>query len=267
MTTHASTHDEVYDDTYEGRALVAAFGDPETARNAAKALHKDGFRRVWIGITHLAEGAEADSPLAGTGATGQTHVQDDDGGGFGAKLGRFFSGEAEDRSLYETLMRHGVADSEARRIDVLLPWNSAILTVDGHNHPERAAQLIELAGGYLFAGESFVRSGGAAMAAAQTNIEKDAKKRKGSDILGYGDAETNARGKTIDARRSEELRAERITTVPVMREETFVARGGADAYADDNAPITATADTGLGSIHVPILRQGVMVTRRYDGDV
>ncbi len=42
------------DDAYEGRALVAAFPDRESAHQAARSLHDEGFGRTWIGVTHSA---------------------------------------------------------------------------------------------------------------------------------------------------------------------------------------------------------------------
>ncbi len=225
------------DDAYEGRALVAAFADRETAHAAAHALHDEGFGRTWIGVTHASEDTTA---YAGTGTgttTGQTHVTSDGGDSLGDKIGRFFSGASGDRTLYDELVRHGVASSEARRIDGSLAPNSAILTVDGHNHPELAATLIEQNGGHILAGESFGTSsyasdttasavgggltGGLAgttgastlgtSATGAYDAETDATTLRGSQVLGYGDSSSYARGQQIDEERRIKLREERLS--------------------------------------------------------
>src|ERR1700691_3629137 len=37
--------------TTGARTVVAAFGDPDTARQAAKRLRAEGFHKTWIGVT------------------------------------------------------------------------------------------------------------------------------------------------------------------------------------------------------------------------
>ncbi len=299
------------DEAYDGRALVAAFADRETAHAAAHALHDEGFGRTWIGVTHASEDTTA---YAGTGAgttTGQTQVTSDDGDSLGDKIGRFFSGASGDRTLYDELVRHGVASSEARRIDGSLAPNSAILTVDGHNHPELAATLIEQNGGHILAGESFgtgtyaadttattattasAVGGGLAGGLAGTpavgttgayDAATDATTLRGSQVLGYGDSSSYARGEQIDEDRRIKLREERLSVdkqrvqsgevqitkdvvehqqdidVPVIREELFVERRPVSETSADAGDI---GEIGAGeTIRVPLMREQVAVTKR-----
>jgi uncharacterized protein (TIGR02271 family) len=279
------------DDAYEGRALVAAFPDRETAHAAARALHDEGFGRTWIGVTHPGESA-----IASLG-TSQTHVASDAGDTLGDKIGRFFSGESGDRTLYDELVRHGVAAGEARRIDGTLAPNSAILTVDGHNHPELAASLIERNGGHILAGESFGTSyagtaGGFVDPARDTMVGTtgaydavtDASTLRGSQVLGYGDASRYARGEEIDEDRRIALREERLSVdkqrvsagevqitkdvvehrqdidVPVIREELFVERRPVSETTVGSADV---GEIGQGeTIRVPLMREQVSVTKR-----
>jgi hypothetical protein len=237
------------DDAYEGRALVAVFGDRETAHAAAHELHDEGFRRTWLGVTRQAQPASStsdnDPPMPGTmSGTTRTTVESAEGDdSVMEKIGRFFTGESGEKSLYEELVRHGVAPSEAQRIEASLPPDTAILTVDGHNHPELAAEIIERAGGPLLAGEAIAANadeGLEPLAASDT--------LRGSDVLGYGSATEYARGEQIDAQRRLQLREERLSIdkeqvpageaeigkdvvehemqvdVPTIREEMFIER-------------------------------------------
>jgi uncharacterized protein (TIGR02271 family) len=266
------------DSAYEGRAIVAAFADRESARNVRSRLHDEGFHHTWMGVTHPAETQSSTASLSG-----ETHVDDVDDS-IGAKIGRFFSGDSGDRSLYDSLIRHGVADREARRIDSSLEPNSVILTVDGSNHPEYAVELIESAGGHVLAGEAFSSadiepSGAASSVAAAAEARSE---RTGSSVLGYGRAENYARGQQIDEDRRIQLRAERlnvdkqrvaageatidkevITTpqtvdVPVMHEELFVERR---AVAESATPTGGAIGSGE-TIRIPLMREEVAVTKR-----
>ncbi len=274
------------DEAYEGRALVAAFPDRESAHQAAHSLHAEGFGRTWIGVTHSAESSTYDSTTSA--GTGETHVSSDDGDSLGAKIGRFFSGESGDRTLYDELVRHGVAASEARRIDGSLASSSAILTVDGHNHPELAAQLIEQAGGHVLAGEAFGgTTTGAYDAATDATTATTAAATsglRGSQVLGYGDSSQYARGEQIDEERRIQLREERLSVdkqrvsagevqitkdvvehqqdidVPVIHEELFVERRPVSETTADAGEI---GTIGQGeTIRVPLMREEVAVTKR-----
>lgn len=255
------TMSDAMDQAYEGRAMVAAFGDSDEAREAARRLHEEGFHKIWIGATttsadgtHLASGQES----------------------LGEKIGRFFSGESQDRTLYDELIRHGVGESEARRLDMSLPPSSAVLTVDGHNHPELAAEIIEDNGGHIVAGESF-----GAYDAAVDETQTGASSLRGSDVLGYGDASEYARGERVDEQRRIQLREERLSIdkqerslgearitkdvvehrqdvdVPVVREELFVERRPVAETIDDAGPITEGE-----TIRIPLMREDVVVTKR-----
>lgn len=181
------------------RALVAAFGDRETAHVAAKNLRDEGFHKIWIGVTYDESALKS---------------EDDS---IGAKLVRFFSGEADGSTLVETLTRHGVSEPEAQRVERHLEPNDVLLTVNGSNHPELAARIVEDAGGDVLAGESFVF----------TSIEWTAPDdRPGSELLGYEDPTEFARGQRVDDTDLTRLRNERLTfpAVPTLRDEIFVAR-------------------------------------------
>lgn len=284
-----ATADAARDDAFEGRALVAAFADRESAHDAAGRLKDEGFHRIWIGVTHAADDSSEGGRYAPPSENaGQMTVSSDEGGSVFAKIGRFFSGESGERTLYDELVRHGVAESEARRIDGSLEPNSAILTLDGANHPELAAQIVEACGGHVLAGESFGSYAGSGAAAYDdTTLANDTASRdtlRGSQVLGYGDAAQYARGEQIDDERRIQLREERLNIdkrresageatigkevvenrqdvdVPVVREELFVERrpvAQRDVTATDTTPIREGE-----TIRVPLMREEVSVTKR-----
>jgi hypothetical protein len=180
------------------RSLVAAFGARETAHLAAKNLRDEGFHKIWIGVTY------DDSALKSEDES------------LGAKIVRFFSGEADGATLVDTLTRHDVPEAEALRVERQLEMNDVILTVNGSNHPELAARIIEDAGGDVLAGESFTC----------TTIEWTQRDdRPGSELLGYEDPTAYARGQRVDDGDLTRLRNERLLSpaVPTMREDIFIA--------------------------------------------
>lgn len=263
------------DEAYEGRALVAAFADRESAHVAARALHDEGFGRTWIGVTHAGDTTSYSGTTSSSATTGQTRVTSDGGDSLGDKIGRFFSGESGERTLYDELVRHGVAASEARRIDGSLAPSSAILTVDGHNHPELAASLIEQNGGHILAGESFgstsvgttgtyaaddtlagASASGLGTAAASGlgaagayDAATDATTVRGSQVLGYGDASRYARGEEIDEQRRIALREERLSV-----DKQRVNAG--------EVQITKDVVEHQQDIDVPVIREELFVERR-----
>lgn len=288
------------DDAYEGRALVAAFADRDTAHAAAHALHDEGFGKTWIGVTHAASGATSGSMSTSATASGAT--VESDGDSIMDRIGRFFSGDSDTKSLYDELVRHGVAASEARRIEGSLMTNSAILTVDGHNHPELAAQLIEENGGHVLAGESFgaydedlgagapatsllgtTAAASVSTATSSTDRIPDAASLRGSQLLGYGDASQYARGTGIDEERRLQLREERLSV-----DKQQVAAGEAQIGKEvvehtqqidvpvmheelfvERRPVSETstmADSGPivegETIRIPLMREEVAVTKR-----
>jgi hypothetical protein len=180
------------------QAIVAAFADRESAHVAAKRLREESFHKIWIGVT-----------LAGTAIESEDES-------LGAKIGRFFSGESDGSSLTETLMRHGVTETEAQRVERQLEPDCAILTVNGDNHPELAAQIVENCDGVVLSGQSFVYA----------NVEWTAPdNRPGSELLGYEDPTEFARGERVDDAGLTRLRDERLLTdIPTLREDIFIAR-------------------------------------------
>jgi hypothetical protein len=210
------------------RSLVAAFTDRDTAHDAAKTLRKEGFHKIWIGVTR---------------ESGTAIASENDS--IGAKIGRFFSGESEGGSMIETLMRHGVGVTEAERVEREIEPNDVILTVDGSNHPELAAQIIEDARGDVLSGESFV------FTTVDWTVPDD---RRGSELLGYQDPNEYARGKRVDDGELTRLRNERLLadSVPIVREDVFIARydpgefGGAE---DGREAGRSSAGGAIGTRH------------------
>lgn len=135
------------------RALVATCAHRGSAHKAAKRLRDEGFHNVWIGVTSAY--VESDGRY-NTGTIGTNVESIDDS--IGAKIGRFFSDEADGVTLAETLARHGVTEAEARRIDASIEPNNVLLTVDGNNHPELVAQIIEACAGAIISGELVIET-------------------------------------------------------------------------------------------------------------
>jgi hypothetical protein len=134
-------------------AVVAAFAHRGSAHDAAKRLRDAGFHKVWIGVTSAY--VEGDGRY-NTGTIGTNIESDDDS--IGAKISRFFSDEADGSSLTETLLRHGVTEAEARRIDATIEPDNALLTVESNDHPDLVAQIVEACGGGIISGEPFVET-------------------------------------------------------------------------------------------------------------
>ena len=278
MSTSQYSTDE---QAHGGRSLVAVFPDREAARRAASQLQEDAFHHVWLGITHAAPVDGYASPNAvATRIPGETVVESASDS-LGDKFNRFFTGETNERSLYDALVRHGVDGTQARRIEDQIPPETAILTVDGKNHPEAAASTIESCGGHVIAGESFATGTGEAYDDAATTASDT---RRGSDILGYRDPNRYARGTEIDDERRLQLRSERLNVdknatvageasietkvvehhndldVPVVHEELYVERRPASATAVDD-----TSSRPIGSndvIRIPLMQEHVVVTKR-----
>jgi hypothetical protein len=176
----------------DNHTVVAAFAEQATAKAAVQTLHDEGFHKTWIGVTRVdfELDRKADSGII------TTKVDDDT---IGSRIGRFFTGGTGGTTLSKALQHHGVSEGEAQRIDAALEPNDVLVTVNGSNHPELAAQLIEDAGGDLLSG-------------------------------GYQDADIYARELRLETGGRTRLRDERLNAagVPVHREEFFVI-----AYNDD----------------------------------
>lgn len=269
------------DEAFEGRALVAAFGDRDAARRAARQLHEEGFHRIWLGVTNPTR------DTADAGGTGVAVEPDDDS--LGNRIGRFFSGENNARSLHSELLRHGVDQNAAATIERSLTPGSTVLTLDGSNHPELAANIVEQCGGYILSGETFGTSDATeastdtatGTATARTG---EGEGRRGSEILGYRQPERYARGEEIDEEQRLRLRAERLqiakqreeagvatvgkdviektneVDVPVVREELFVERRSIDAAENVDADTTPIEQSD--AIRIPLVRERVVVTKR-----
>ena len=209
----------------DGEAMVAAFGSHGLAHEAAKRLREEGFHKIWIGVTR------ADASLK----------TDDDS--VGGKIGRFFSGERDGESLTETLALHGVSEVDALRIEGSIEPSDVLLTVNGSNHPELAASIIENLDGDVLSGESFVYA-----KVTWPGVDD----QLGSHVLGYEDPTQYARGGRIDDGTFTRLRSERfqIDTVPTLREDIFIfgyddADDDGDA-AGDEASRSATGRRSAG---------------------
>ena len=248
------------DFAHNGRALVAIFADRDSARAAIHRLHDEGFERPWLGVTKQ-----------GSSTSNVTQIESDDDGPMGA-IGRFFTGESGGHPLHAELLRHGVSESAARQLDTQLPANGCVLTVDGSNHPELAAQVIEENGGHVVAGESFA-----------SNAPADAREyTTGTSALGYGDAAQTARGEAITGEQRVKLREERLTInkesvnvgeatiakdvvshqqdvdVPIYHEELYIERR---PVTETNAPDTTPIGAGE-MIRIPLMREQVQVSKR-----
>ena len=246
---------------HDGRAIVAVFADRDMARTAIRSLHDEGFQRPWLGVTK-----------ASTSAENVTEVEADEDGPMGA-LGRFFTGESGGHPLHAELLRHGVSERAALQLDTQLPANGCVLTVDGANHPELAAQIIEQNGGHVIAGESFGSS-----ATTADPIEH----ASGTAALGYADATQTARGAAITGEQRIKLREERLTIdkervsageatvgkdvvshqqdvdVPVYYEELYIERRPvSETTAADTTPIGAGE-----TIRIPLMREQLAVSKR-----
>jgi uncharacterized protein (TIGR02271 family) len=203
MNTTARDNDESRNGAGELTAptVAAVFADRESAHNAVHQLHDEGFRDTWIGITRRddADGyASTDSAVAPRDyAAPADHVASEDVKAFNDDTSRFdepmatsseqtrvesdnwfmrFFGEG-DESLHDALVRHGVNEADARAAGSL-PARSAIVTVDGSNHPELAAQIMSRAGGQLitrnFGTSAYPNGGGDAAYAAGGRYATDA---------------------------------------------------------------------------------------------
>lgn len=205
------------------RALVAAFRERQSAHDAATNLRENGFHKVWIGVTR-----------------GDTLTSEDES--LGAKIGRFFRGETDGESLTDTLVKHGVSAAEAERIALEIEPSDVLLTVDGSNHPERAAQIVENYGGDVISGESFVYT--------QINWSPD-DERLGSELLGYEDPDFYARGQRVDDEGVTRLREERLaaSNVPTIREDYFILATDGEDELDHPSHGRRSAGGAVGTQH------------------
>lgn len=232
---------------HQSSTLVATFADRELAHDAAHRLHEEGFHKTWVGLTRPGESA--------------TQTNDEEPRVSGDNpIARFFGGGNE--TLADALVKHGVAPEDTHRVEETIPANSAILTVHGANHPERAAEIVASCGGRM--------------------IDSIASSRLGST---YSDRESYeglgrfGGGRELDEERIVHLRAERLSVdkqrvdageavvgkrvvsertefdVPLVREELYIERRPASG--------TVSGTIGDGErIVVPLSREELDVTKR-----
>ena len=242
-----------------GSALVASFATSQAARDAVDALHHEGFHDTWIGITRGVEGGHG---LTATG--GATVVESENA------VARFFG--AGDSSLHDALVKHGVSETEAARLDGTLPIDSAILTVDGSNHPELAAQVVSSNGGRIVtsAGSTQLYDAYADESGTTGALSGD----RLSTLGGYrsGEAldeprrialreERLAIGKrteqTGEAEISKKVVTERTSVdVPVYHEELYIERRPASGAYDD-AGVIGDSET----IRIPLQKETAVVDK------
>ena len=176
--------------------LVTVFADREYAYDAAKTLRTDGFQQIWIGVIL------ADASLKSERASSA------------AKAERRITAELDGCSLTQTLRRHGVTTSEAERVENLLEADDVILTVDGSNHPELAARIVENCDGKVLSGEPFI------FTTIQWTTNAN---RRLSELLDYADPMEFARRKRVDNDVLARLRDDRLLSeVATIREDIFV---------------------------------------------
>jgi uncharacterized protein (TIGR02271 family) len=136
FTTYLAKELRMYDKTSNASQTIAAIFDTvDEARQAAAHLKDAGYDNVWIGISKNA----SDSDSAYEASTNDAVEADN-------WFQRLF-GEGNE-TLHDALVRHGVSEAEAASAGAL-GMHAAVLTVDGANHPEDAAQILSVNAGKL----------------------------------------------------------------------------------------------------------------------
>lgn len=257
-------------DTQDSTTLAATFADRERAHDAVHRLHDEGFSDTWIGITRSHDGSGY-----GTEQVGETRVESENW------FTRFF-GEG-DETLHDALVRHGVAESDARYAGALAP-NSAILTVDGSNHPELAAQIITEQGGVLvtrgFGGSGYETAGSFGVPSSSATAESFAAGRSTSisgaapyDVADDVPAATanydtapRAAGEPLPGAATSDLGKYRggaaidADTRIQLREERL--RVGTERLARGEATIGKDVVSETQEIDVPVIREELFIERR-----
>ncbi len=250
-------------DSYEPQqsALVAVFSNRDAASRAIEQLHDEGFHRTWLGVTEPMSGGAADGTSSRQTAS-TTRVENDNA------LARFFG--AGDETLHDALLRHGVSETDAAQLDDTLAARSAVVTVDGANHPELAAQIVAKCGGEMVTSKGarslYDTYGGESSGTLPAERRND-----------LGDFH---RGERVDEARRITLREERVSVdkqrerageasvgtrvvtdqvdldVPIMHEELYIERRPAAAAGGN------VGEIGDGQrISVPLERERAAVTK------
>lgn len=275
-------------------AIGATFAERERAHDAVHRLHEEGFSQTWIGITRRdeASGYAADDD-GGDDVAGTVKPLDNDTRVESANWFMRFFGEG-DESLHDALVRHGISEADARAVGTL-PADSAILTVEGGNHPELAAQIISefggqvisrgfgatgygtagsysAAGSYGTAGLEGMASGAAGAYGSATGYRTEvdeAPESRSTSLLedgvdrgrqftpvAYDDYGRYRAGMSVDESTRLQLREERLR----------VDRSSIDDAEPFVTPFAASArDTGGSPI--PVVREDVFVERQRGTDV
>jgi hypothetical protein len=247
--------------------IAATFADRERAHDAVHQLHDEGFGDTWIGVTR---GEEV--PGVQSIAPGETRVEAENW------FARFF-GEGNE-SLTDALARRGV-DSANTLESGPFPLGTVVVTVDGLNHPERAAHIITAcdgrlltrgfgATGYGTTGRFETTAASQAPAARTTSLLDDGTSRypdadaaeaadavyvprptaafenSGADYDDYGRYRA---GQVVDESTRLQLREERMRV-----DKTPVASG----VATGDAPSAGAAST----IGLPVVHEEILFERR-----
>lgn len=149
--------------------LAAVYATERDAREAIKDLHKAGFKQTWLGMTQPADSM-----------TGAAMVEETGG------LGRFIS--AGDRMpLHKALLRHGISETQAERIEDDIAPGCAIVTAYGEDNPAKAREILTVRKGQVVGGTTEVPEAvRRASAEPRTGVPKD--ERKGAERMRSRDA-------------------------------------------------------------------------------
>jgi len=246
--------------------LAAIFSDRDGAHRAASELKAHGFHDVWIGVAKRGDD---------TGRTTDAVEADN-------FLQRLF-GEG-DETLHDALVRHGVTEADAASAGVLGVYG-AVLTVEGGNHPEEAAQVLSATGGRLITAGYGATGYGTTGSHDLYDEKVDGTAGFGATAVGTaasrGDYGRFRAGETIDDAKRLQLREERIRIarerrsageaqvgkrvvemneeldVPVTHEEIFIERRPASGLAGTAGTIGAAGET----VRIPLSEERLRVEK------
>ena len=222
----------------DGRTTVAGtFADTESAHQAAHRLHNEGFNEIWHGQVRLSHSSPEKDNVGNDMVTagGERHLVVAGDDNVMDKLGRFFSGES-DESLTDALARHGILSSDSARLQASLKPNTSILTVDGANHPDFAAQIITDCGGAIVSGAGSLGKTPQSAEAQQPQAASSA------------DAVADTAGSGTNERRIQ-LREERL-------------RINKERASAGDVTLNKVVEENRQSIDVPTFREEIFVERR-----
>lgn len=206
-----------------GEALAATFADRESANKALTELHLAGFRNVWLGVMQGDATPAADATFA-------------------------FEGDgAEEQTLHQALIAHGLRHDQARQLEATTPSGAAIVIVDGEKDPAEARDILQVIGGN-------VDTDG--LGSAPTPNVDDARRLQLREERLLIDKQRVASG---EARVRKEVVAEQQSIdVPVVREELFIRRRAVDSETST----TPIGEDESEEIHIPLSADRVDVQKR-----